>query len=968
MSPPSPIDSWRYHLRRGISDLWFILSIAAAFVLLLVLFGYHNTDPGWSTSGEVQETRHFLGRPGAYTADLLFSLLGYAAYLLPFGVAIIGWQSVCRAHLDTELMIWKCFALLIAIVSLCGILSLHCDVKINSLAVTGGGIVGLKISIELLKMWPVQLVMSIYTLLFLIGITLLAELNWAKVLDTVGQWGINFYNWTRSKINHFLHNRKITPAATARRPSVFASSADTAVSDTGTSGSMAPATAILFNLRDRLLNLINKSKQRRNARAPHTPVMQTVPPRPPQNNNPFGLSGMNDLEGDELPPFRAPPRYSYTTLEEDTPAPQRNEPNISWAHYKAQNATAETSAEPTSEEEYHPKSDYFARRQSAGLSLRGDENDAYPPAVNDPANDEALDEMDEEDFAALDDEEDFAALDDDGDNIADNTAEENTDSRHEPQLRVRLNNVTTNSKSGAITLTATRAVSAPITTAQNNSYRLPELNLLNPGTTAVADYSDEELDEMAMQVEQALKNYKLSVRVENITVGPVVTCIELSLAPGIKVSSITNLDRDIARLLSVPSVRVVEVIPGRPFIGLEIPNRKREMVPLRGVLESPQYQKETSPLTVVLGADISGKPVITNLGKMPHLLVAGTTGSGKSVGINVILASMLYKSKPDELKLILVDPKTVELAMYRDIPHLLTPVVTDMNDAENALRWAVAEMERRYQLMVAFKVRKMDEFNKVIREAEARGEHITDPTVDPALYIGLANQPPVLKTLPYIVIVIDELADLMMVAGKNVEQLIARIAQKARAAGIHLILATQRPSVDVITGLIKSNIPTRIAFQVSSKIDSRTILNGQGAETLLGNGDMLFLSPGVGGARRVHGAYIDDQEVDRLTTYLKTQGEPDYEDAILAPAATNNGNGGGKDSDDAELDPLYDQAVQVVIESGRASISGLQRHLSIGYNRAARMVDVMERAGLVSAPDHKGVRKVLTGGSVGDDY
>ena len=595
------------------------------------------------------------------------------------------------------------------------------------------------------------------------------------------------------------------------------------------------------------------------------------------------------------------------------------------------------------------------------MPLLGDENDAYPPAINDPANDEALEEMDEEDFAALDD---------DGDNTADNTAEENTDGRHEPQLRVRLNNVATGSNGGAITLTATRAVSAPITAPQNKSYQLPDLNLLNPGTTAVADYSDEELDEMAMQVEQALKNYKLSVRVENITVGPVVTCIELSLAPGIKVSSITNLDRDIARLLSVPSVRVVEVIPGRPFIGLEIPNRKREMVPLRGVLESPQYQKETSPLTVVLGADISGKPVITNLGKMPHLLVAGTTGSGKSVGINVILASMLYKSKPDELKLILVDPKTVELAMYRDIPHLLTPVVTDMSDAENALRWAVAEMERRYQLMVALKVRKMDEFNKVIREAEARGERITDPTVDPALYIGLANQPPVLKTLPYIVIVIDELADLMMVAGKNVEQLIARIAQKARAAGIHLILATQRPSVDVITGLIKSNIPTRIAFQVSSKIDSRTILNGQGAETLLGNGDMLFLSPGVGGARRVHGAYIDDQEVDRLTTYLKTQGEPDYEDAILAPAATNNGNGngGGKDSDDAELDPLYDQAVQVVIESGRASISGLQRHLSIGYNRAARMVDVMERAGLVSRPDNKGIRKVLTGGGMGDNY
>ena len=954
MSPPTPTDSWRYHLRRGISDLWFILSIAAAFVLLLVLFGYHNTDPGWSTSGDAQETLHFLGKPGAYTADALLSLLGYAAYLLPVGMALIGWQSVCRAHLDTELMIWKCFALVISIVSLCGMLSLHCDVAINSLAMTGGGVVGQKITIELLKMWPVQLVMSIYTLLFFIGITLLAELNWAKVLDTVGQWGVNLYNWVRQKIDGYRRAHQTAPAGTYR-PGVFASPRDDEASDGDTAASAAAA--ILPKLRERLLNVINKAKQRRSARAPHTPVMQSVPPRPPQNHNPYDLSGMNHFDDNEPPSFRAPPRY--TPPEEDSP-PQRSEPNISWAHYKAQNAAAEPAAPAAEEDGYRPKSDYFARRQNAGLPLRSEESDAYPAAVNDPVNDDDLGDMDEEDFAALDEDGGHAAPED--------TAEENAGTRHEPQLRVRLNSVA----GSGIPFTANRAAPAPITAPPAKPpYRLPDLSLLNPGTTAVADYSDEELDEMAMQVEQALKNYKLSVRVENITVGPVVTCIELSLAPGIKVSSITNLDRDIARLLSVPSVRVVEVIPGRPFIGLEIPNRKREMVPLRGVLESPQYQKETSPLTVVLGSDISGKPVITNLGKMPHLLVAGTTGSGKSVGINVILASMLYKSRPDELKLILVDPKTVELAMYRDIPHLLTPVVTDMSDAENALRWAVAEMERRYQLMVAFKVRKMDEFNKVIREAEARGEHITDPTVDPALYIGLASQPPVLKTLPYIVIVIDELADLMMVAGKNVEQLIARIAQKARAAGIHLILATQRPSVDVITGLIKSNIPTRIAFQVSSKIDSRTILNGQGAETLLGNGDMLFLSPGVGGARRVHGAYIDDQEVDRLTTYLKTQGEPDYEDAILAPAAANNGNGGagGKDSDDAELDPLYDQAVQVVIESGKASISGLQRHLSIGYNRAARMVDVMERAGLVSPPDHKGVRKVLTtGGAGGDDY
>ena len=655
----------------------------------------------------------------------------------------------------------------------------------------------------------------------------------------------------------------------------------------------------------------------------------------------------------ERPRFRAPLRRHSTTDD----IPLRSEPNISWAHYKDQLTLQESEAPAPDEDATYPKSDYFSRRQETELPLPG-EDSSWLTAAND-ADGESAGILDSDDSSA--DEDDFAPVTANSDAAPPASEETADEPRSEPQLRVRLNGT---SAGNAAVANKRAPFIAP--SRIEKPYQLPALDLLNPGTTTVANYSDEELDEMAMQVEQALKNYKLNVRVENIIVGPVVTCIELSLAPGIKVSSITNLERDIARLLSVRSVRVVEVIPGRPFIGLEIPNRKREMVPLRGVLESPQYQKEASPLTVVLGADISGKPVIANLGKMPHLLVAGTTGSGKSVGINVILASMLYKAKPDELKLILVDPKTVELAMYRDIPHLLAPVVTDMGDAENALRWAVGEMERRYQLMVALKVRKLDEFNRVIREAEARGERIPDPLVDPALYVGLANPAPDLKPLPHIVIVIDELADMMMVAGKNVEQLIARIAQKARAAGIHMILATQRPSVDVITGLIKSNIPTRIAFQVSSKIDSRTILNSQGAESLLGNGDMLYLEPGKS-AQRVHGAFIDDKEVDRLTTYLKTQGEPHYED-ITDPAPAGGGNGsGGSGDEDGELDPLYDQAVQLVIESGKASISGLQRHLSIGYNRAARMVDVMERAGLVSRPDNKGIRKVLTGGGIGEE-
>ena len=938
MSPPNPSESWHYHLRRGVSDVLYIILIILAFLLLLDLFGYHNTDPGWSTSGGAQDTQHFFGILGAYVADALFSALGYGAYLLPVGLGAIGWQGMRHTEFDTEMVIWKSLALLITLISLCGVLSLHFTTPINSLSVTGGGIVGQKITIELLRIWPVQVAMSIYTLLLSIGITLLLEANWFRVLEWIGQHGVNAYYWLWRKVDGQAHQ---PPASDGPRRSRLRDP------ESGDNDDAPAGSGLGAALRERALAALDKyrayraEKGRNKPRPQRTPTYNRAPVLPP------------DREDGEHLAFRAPPRHQPG---EEAP-PVRSEPNLSWAHYKSQIAPEpeEVPPPPADGDDYRPKSDYFARRQEAGLPLQG-EGSTWLTAANDAANDEDLGAVDEDDFAALDDNYDAPAVSE-----AVTPAEESGD-RNEPQLRVRLN-------SGAGAAVAVAGDRAPFIAPSRieKPYQLPALDLLNPGKTAVANYSDEELDEMAMQVEQALKNYKLSVRVENIIVGPVVTCIELSLAPGIKVSSITNLERDIARLLSVQSVRVVEVIPGRPFIGLEIPNRKREMVPLRGVLESPQYQKERSPLTVVLGADISGKPVIANLGKMPHLLVAGTTGSGKSVGINVILASMLYKAKPDELKLILVDPKTVELAMYRDIPHLLAPVVTDMSDAENALRWAVNEMERRYELMVALKVRKLDEFNKVIHEAEARGERIPDPLVDPTLFVGLANPAPDLKPLPHIVIVIDELADMMMVAGKNVEQLIARIAQKARAAGIHMILATQRPSVDVITGLIKSNIPTRIAFQVSSKIDSRTILNSQGAESLLGNGDMLYLEPGKS-AQRVHGAFIDDKEVDRLTTYLKTQGEPHYED-ITDPAPAGGGNGsGGSGDEDGELDPLYDQAVQLVIESGKASISGLQRHLSIGYNRAARMVDVMERAGLVSRPDNKGIRKVLTPGGGGEEY
>ncbi|MCB1776648.1 MAG: cell division protein FtsK [Candidatus Competibacteraceae bacterium] len=488
---------------------------------------------------------------------------------------------------------------------------------------------------------------------------------------------------------------------------------------------------------------------------------------------------------------------------------------------------------------------------------------------------------------------------------------------------------------------------------------LPPLDLLDPPPLRTAGYGSDLLDEMSRRLESLLKSFGIEVQVVAVEPGPVITRFEIEPAPGVKVNQISNLVKDLARGLSVASVRVVEIIPGKSVIGLEIPNRKREIVYLRETLESLAYAQSTAPLTLVLGQDIGGNPVVANLNKMPHLLVAGTTGSGKSVAINAMLLSLLYKAPPSAVRLILVDPKMLELSIYEDIPHLLTPVVTDMKQAINALRWCVAEMEQRYQLMAALKVRNIAGFNRKVLDALEAGEGLIDPfwTPDSAETPG---ESAVLQPLPFIVVVIDELADMMMTVGKKVEELIARLAQKARAAGIHLILATQRPSVDVITGLIKANIPTRIAFQVSSRVDSRTILDQMGAEQLLGHGDMLYLPPGTGLPQRVHGSFVDDHEVNRVVEYLRQAGAPHYVDAVLAePPGEGDNNNGDEAEGRGESDPLYDEAVRIVVESRRASVSGVQRRLRIGYNRAARLVEEMESAGLVGPAQTNGAREVL---------
>lgn len=488
-----------------------------------------------------------------------------------------------------------------------------------------------------------------------------------------------------------------------------------------------------------------------------------------------------------------------------------------------------------------------------------------------------------------------------------------------------------------------------------NGLCLP-LDLLRPPLVSKQTVTAEDLLERSILIEEKLTEFKVKVSVLDAYAGPVITRFEVEPAMGVRGAQVVNLAKDLARSLGVAAVRVVETIPGKTCMGLELPNPTRNMIRLSEILSAPEYHQQTSPITIALGKDITGLPVATDLAKTPHMLVAGTTGSGKSVGVNAMILSILFKATPDEVRFIMIDPKMLELSIYEGIPHLLAPVVTDMKLAANALNWCVGEMEKRYRLLSALGVRNLAGFNQKVADAAAKGCKLTNPfTLTP-------DDPEPLEHLPLIVVVVDEFADLMMVAGKKIEELIARLAQKARAAGIHLILATQRPSVDVITGLIKANIPTRLAFQVSSKIDSRTILDQMGAEALLGQGDMLFLPPGTGYPTRIHGAFVDDAEVHCVVEYLKQLGEPNYVEGVLHPVAGEDGgssgwSGGASDGEDA--DPLYDEAVALVLKSRRASISGVQRQMRIGYNRAARLIEQMEAAGLVSAMETSGNRTVL---------
>lgn len=939
---------------------WSLAVIALGMIGALVTF--HPEDPAWTHTATATRLHNLGGVVGAWFADVALYFFGYAAYLLPLGVAFAGWRLFKRGawlELDGEIVLFRVLGFLVTLATACGLAALHLHAAPGTVPGAGssGGLVGTHVGQFLIQAFGGVGGNLFMLVLLLAGVVLMTGLSWLTVLDWMGLVVLKVVDWIGGVVMAPL--RWMRPKATESDgddSTVEIAPVSTVpeaapVAETRSPSRFFPALQQGFG------QAVGKWLARWQARgetiAPAAPAVSPAPPPPPPV----------PTESDEPPTATPSGRHAA-----------RIEPvlNLPLEKSLSSKAPAAVPAAPLAMDwEPPPGSDMLTLVPTSvpvAVATQPAVSRLVEPLPTPPghgvgwaatASNDALAVV-----APVSPSPPRAAPVPWASSTPDLIGEGNAFDDHSlpprgfsPTLATVPQPEPATPPPLAKTAFMVRRVAAPPPVAP---YPLPPLNLLDPPTTGGAGYSPETLDEMSRRVEVLLRHFGITVKVVAVEPGPVITRFEIEPAPGVKVNQISNLAKDLARGLSVISVRVVEIIPGKSVVGLEIPNQQREIVYLREVLETPVYQQAISPLTLALGKDIGGNPVVANLAKMPHLLVAGTTGSGKSVAINAMLLSLLYKAAPREVRLILVDPKMLELSMYEDIPHLLTPVVTDMKEAANALRWCVGEMDRRYRLMAALKVRNIAGYNRRLADAQVAGEPITDPFWKPGEG-GVAGEVPVLEPLPFIVVVIDELADMMMIVGKKVEELIARLAQKARASGIHLILATQRPSVDVITGLIKANIPTRIAFQVSSRVDSRTILDQMGAEQLLGHGDMLYLPPGTGLPQRVHGAFVDDHEVPRVVDYLRQTGAPDYIDDVLAEPreeadgaedADNGGRGG-------ESDPLYDEAVRIVTESRRASVSGVQRRLRIGYNRAARLVEEMEGAGVVGPVQTNGSREVL---------
>ncbi|MDG4554177.1 MAG: DNA translocase FtsK 4TM domain-containing protein [Candidatus Competibacter sp.] len=945
--------------------------------MVAALATYSPADPAWTHTGHVAQLHNLGGVTGAWFADISLYFFGYSAYLLPLGVVFGGWRLFkcgMLLDLDAEVVLFRVLGFAVALATACGLAAVHLSAVPGAMPGDGsaGGLVGAHVGRFLIRAFGFAGGNLFMAALLLAGFTLGSGLSWLVLVEGLGSTVLKAMDWVGGLILAPLRWSRSADDSIKPPPDPAPVEAEADAGTTPAAVTERPDPGA--RLRGAATRLLNRWRSRRASGEP------TI-----DRTSATNATGGNSVSAASVPMADATPPSGKT----EAVAPSKTEAmvgarpsariepvlNLSPRDGRSHDTVAAVPA-PVDEALSRPTLDMLtlvpvagvARNPIASRPLTGTLPPVTPsaPAWTDrpmdtgfagEATSARVVSIGGERFArAISKSHPVASAQSD---LAPEEQEVPDEPESPPPFALASHPAPRAPASLAPVATLVRRVAAPSPTAP--PHLLPSLDLLDRPPARTAGYSSETLVEMSRRVEVLLKSFGIEAQVVAVEPGPVITRFEVEPAPGVKVSQISNLAKDLARGLSVIGVRVVEIIPGKSVIGLEIPNRHREIVYLREVLEAPVYTQSSATLTLSLGKDIGGNPVVANLNKMPHLLVAGTTGSGKSVAINAMLLSLLYKASPSEVRLILVDPKMLELSIYEDIPHLLTPVVTDMKEAANALRWCVAEMERRYRLMATLKVRNIAGFNRKVLDALATGEGLADPFWTPEC-AEAPGEIAVLQPLPFIVVVIDELADMMMIVGKKVEELIARLAQKARAAGIHLILATQRPSVDVITGLIKANIPTRVAFQVSSRVDSRTILDQMGAEQLLGHGDMLYLPPGTGLPQRVHGAFVDDHEVNRVVDFLRQTGAPDYIDDVLAEPReeSDNGNGNGDgEGRGGESDPLYDEAVRIVTESRRASVSGVQRRLRIGYNRAARLVEEMESAGVVGPLQSNGSREVI---------
>ncbi|WP_371185161.1 DNA translocase FtsK [Thalassotalea maritima] len=878
-----------------------IFTTVFSLYLIVALFSFDPSDPGWSQTAYHATVQNKGGTIGAYLSDILLFTFGAIAYVLPFALAVGGWLLFQRIHVllkvDFFTLALKLLGVIMLLVAMTASFAMNVD---DFHGFSSGGLVGTFIADSLLPYLSIHGSSLLYIIMIATGIVLVTGISLFTMIDFVGEVAINIFNMVKSGVSRVVgHYSSVAPSKSANQEK------QPPKQDKATANPVVASAQV-----ETVDKRADKNKAQKSLAE--------------QTAQPTITTGVNEDTNAQFAQANVEPEHAATENYDNTIEAEQD------LAAKLFGQSNNANAERVSEKDKAP--------------FIGDDNTTKIPQVSDDGFIDIDELIDEPSIGNLDD----------------SLTEEALDVALAPVTKVDVADDDTFVEPNVIEQAiAAKREKLPSELLADKYDGMPTIDLLDRVDKAQNPITQEELDQVSRLVEAKLLDYAVEAKVTDVYPGPVITRFELDLAPGVKVSKITNLSKDLARALSAASVRVVEVIPGKSVIGLEIPNKHREMVRLSEIISCDDFNNAKSSLAMVIGKDIAGDPVVADLAKMPHILVAGTTGSGKSVVVNVMIVSMLYKSTPEDVRFIMIDPKMLELSIYEGIPHLLSEVVTDMKDAANALRWCVGEMERRYKLMSALGVRNLKGYNQKIKQAIEAGEPLVDPLWQPT--DGFDQTPPVLEKLPSIVVVVDEFADMIMIVGKKVEELIARIAQKARAAGIHLILATQRPSVDVITGLIKANIPTRMALTVQSRVDSRTILDQQGAEQLLGHGDMLYLPQGTSVPVRAQGAFIDDHEVHAVVNDWKSRGEPNYIEDILSGEGGEDTLLPGEvaESDDAETDPLFDEVVAFVTESRRVSISSVQRKFRIGYNRSARIVEDMEAAGVVSSPSHNGQREVL---------